>query len=154
MEAKEIVGGIVGITVVLLLIGFLLPVGYTAYHDDSVDHSTTLNYPGTITAIGQTVSINLTAVNASDNATFSIYESGALIDTQLIDLSATGTYVCPGGSVLVTPSVITAHLATVSISIDTQFGWEDGESAMFDVLGTLVIIALLIMVISFGTKDT
>lgn len=152
MGSKGIVGIVVGITVALLLIGILLPLGFTAYHADSRSHSTTLTIDGGITAIGQEgVSINLTAVNASANATFALYELGALVDTQLINLSSTGTFAAPGGSITVTPTAITANSATIDVVIPTNFRWDDGEVAMFGVIGILVMIGLLLAFIKIAT---
>jgi len=152
MEPKGIVGIVVAFVVALLLIGLLLPLGFTAYHSDSTTHSTTLTTTGGITAIGtEGVSINLTAVNTSANATFALYELGALVDTQLIDLSATGTFVAPGGSITVTPTAITANSATINVAIPTDFRWDDAEVAMFGVLGILVLIGLLLGFIKLAT---
>ena len=153
MEAKGIVPIVVGITVALLLIGYLLPMGFTAYHDDSKEYSTTLTTTGGITTIGhEAVSINLTAANASANATFALYEMGALVDTQLINLDATGTFAAPGGSITVTPTAITANSATIDVVIPTNFRWDTAEIAMFGVLGILVLIGLLLAFIAFAMK--
>ena len=152
MEPKSIVGIVVAITVALLLVGYLLPVGLTAYHSDSRTTSATLTTTGGITAIGtEGISINLTAVNASANATFALYDQGALVDTQLINLSATGTFVATGGSITVTPTAITANSATIDVAIPTDFRWDDGEVAMFGVLGILVLIGLLLAFIRIAT---
>ena len=152
MEAKGIVSIVIGVMVALLLIGYLLPMGFTAYHDDSRSYTTTLTTTGGITAIGQGVSINLTAVNTGANATFALYEMGALVDTQLINLDATGTFTAPGGSITVKPTAITASSATIDVVIPQQFRWDSNESAIFGVLGILVLIGLLLAFIGFAMK--
>ena len=152
MKPGVMVGIVVSITVGLLLIGYLLPIGYTAYHDDSKSYTTTLTTTGGITLIGQGVSINLTAVNASANATFALYEMGALVDTQLINLDATGTFAAPGGSITVTPTAITANSATIDVVIPTQFRWDDGEIGVFAVLGILVLVGLMLAFVGMAMK--
>jgi len=152
MNPKSIVVIIVGITVSLLLIGILLPMGFTAYHDDSKSYTTTLTTTGGITEIGQGVSINLTAANASANATFALYEMGALVDTQLINLDATGTFAAPGGSITVTPTAITANSATIDVVIPTNFRWDVGEIAMFATLGVLVLLGLMLGFVGLAIK--
>lgn len=152
MEAKGIVSIVMGVMVALLLIGYLLPMGFTAYHDDSRSYTTTLTTTGGITTIGQGVSINLTAANASANATLALYEMGALVDTQLINLDATGTFTAPGGSVTVTPTAIAASSATIDVVIPQQFRWDSNESGVFGVLGVLVLIGLLLAFIGFAMK--
>jgi len=152
MEAKGLVPIVIGITVALLLIGYLLPLAFTAYHDDTRSYSQTLITTGGITTIGQGVSINLTAVNASVNATFALYEIGALVDTQLINLDAAGTFVAPGGSITVTPTAITANSATIDIVIPSDYRWDSSEIAMFGVIGVLVLIGLLLGFIGIVMK--
>ena len=152
MNPKALVGTVIAVTVILLLLGTLLPLGYSAYHSDSQSHTTTLTTSGGITVIQSGVSINLTAVNASANATFALYEMGALVDTQLINLSATGTFVAPGGSVTVTPTAIDASSATIDVVIPTDFRWDSGEVAMYGVIGILVMMGLLLGFVSLATK--
>jgi len=152
MNAKAIVGIIVGVAVALLLIGTLLPMGFTAYHNDSKSYTTTLTTTGGITEIGQGVSINLTAANVSANATFALYEMGALVDTQLINLDATGTFTAPGGSVTVTPTAITANSATIDVVIPSNFRWDDGEIAIFAVLGILVMLGIMLGFVGLAIK--
>lgn len=152
METKGIVPIVIGVTVALLLIGYLLPLAFTAYHDDSKSYSQTLTTTGGITTIGQGVSINLTAANASANATFALYEIGALVDTQLINLDATGTFVAPGGSITITPTAITANTATIDIVIPSDYRWDSSEIAMFAVVGVLVLTGLLLGFIGFVIK--
>lgn len=152
MNAKPVVGIIVGVTVALLLIGTLLPMGFTAYHTDLKSYTTTLTTTGGITEISQGVSINLTAANVSANATFALYEMGALVDTQLINLDATGTFTAPGGSITVTPTAITANSATIDVVIPTNFRWDDGEIAMFAVLGILVMVGLMLGFVGLAIK--
>ena len=152
MNPKSIVVIIVAISVSLLLIGILLPMGFAAYHDDSKSYTTTLTTTGGITEIGQGVLINLTAANASANATFALYEMGALVDTQLINLDATGTFAAPGGSITVTPTAIAASSATIDVVIPTNFRWDAGEIAMFATLGVLVLLGLMLGFIGLATK--
>lgn len=150
MESKGIVAIIVGVTVALLIAGFLLPLGMEAYHNDSSAYSSTLTVSGGITNIGQTVSINLTATNASANATYAVYEAGTLIDTQLVTISTVGTFVLPGGTVTITPTTITAAGATSSITIPQEFGWGSGESDLFGIIGLLIMVALLLVFVSLA----
>ncbi len=152
MKPGVMVGIVVSITVGLLLIGYLLPIGYTAYHDDSKSYSTTLTTTGGITTIGQGVTVNLTAANSSADATIALYEMGALVDTQLIDLDATGTFTAPGGSITITPTAITADSATIDVVIPTQYRWDDGESGLFSVLGVLVLIGLMLAFVGMAMK--
>jgi len=153
MKPTGIVGIVVAITVGLLLIGYLLPLGFTAYHSESKTTSTTLTTTGGITAIGtEGISINLTAVNASANATFALYDQGALVDTQLINLSETGTFVATGGSITVIPTAITANSATIDVAIPTDLRWDDGEVAMFGVIGILVLMGIMLAFIRLA-KD-
>lgn len=152
MENKGLVGLIVGITVSLLLAGFLLPTGMEAYHNDLKTYSSTLTVSGSITDIGQTVSINLTATNASANATYAVYEAGTLIDTQTVTISTVGSFVLPGGTVSITPSAITAAGATSSITIPQEFGWAAGESDMFGIVGMLILVALLLVFVGLAVS--
>lgn len=152
MEGKSIVSLVVGITIALLVIGYLLPSGFTAYHDDSKSYTSTLTTTGGITTIGQAVSINLTAANADTNATLALYELGALVDTQTINLDAAGTFVAPGGTITVTPTAIGATSATIDVVIPAKFRWGSDESAIFDVVGVLVLIGLLLAIIAFAIK--
>ena len=152
MKPGVMVGIVVSITVGLLLIGYLLPIGYTAYHDDSKSYSTTLTTTGGITTIGQGVTVNLTAANSGANATIALYEIGTLVDTQLIDLDATGTFTAPGGSITITPTAITADSATIDVVIPTQYRWDDGESGLFSVLGVLVLIGLMLAFVGMAMK--
>ena len=153
MDPKGIVTIVVGITVALLLIGILLPMGFTAYHNDSKSYTTTLTTTGGITTIGQGVSINLTAANASANATFALYEMGALVNTQLIVLDATGTFAAPGGSITLTPTAITANSATIDVVIPTHFRWDADEISMFGVIGILVLVGLMLALIALAMKS-
>jgi hypothetical protein len=152
MDPKGVTTIIIGVTVALLLIGILLPMGFTAYHNDSRSYTTTLTTTGGITTIGQGISINLTAANASANATFALYELGALVDTQLVNLDATGTFAAPGGSVTVTPTAITTNSATIDMVIPTHFRWDTNEIAMFGMIGILVLVGLMLAFIAFAMK--
>lgn len=151
MKPNVMVGAVVSITVGLLLIGYLLPIGYTAYHDDSKSYTTTLTTAGGITTIGQGVTINLTAVNSGANATLALYEMGVLVDTQLINLDATGTFAAPGGSITVTPTAIDAS-TTIDVAIPANFRWDDGEVGLFSVLGVLVLIGLMLAFVGMAMK--
>lgn len=152
MKPNVMVGAVVSITVGLLLIGYLLPIGYTAYHDDSKSYTTTLTTAGGITTIGQGVTINLTAVNSGANATLALYEMGVLVDTQLINLDATGTFAAPGGSITVTPTAIDAS-TTIDVAIPANFRWDDGEVGLFSVLGVLVLIGLMLAFVAMALKS-
>ena len=77
---------------------------------------------------------------------------GALVDTQLIDLDATGTFTAPGGSITITPTAITADSATIDVVIPTQYRWDDGESGLFSVLGVLVLIGLMLAFVGMAMK--
>lgn len=150
MNGKSIVALVVGITVALLVIGYLLPAGFTAYHDTSETYTNTLTVALGPETIGQGITINLTAVNAATNATCALYEFGVLIDTQTIDLDATGTFTAPGGSVTVTPTEIGASSATVSTVIPTYYNWDTAETSIFGVLGLLVLLGLMLAILAFA----
>lgn len=152
MSGNGIVGIIIAVTVGLLIVGFLLPVGMQAYHNDSTAYTSTLTVSGGITDIGQTVSINLTATNASANATYAVYEAGTLIDTQLVTISTVGTFALPGGTVTITPTAITANGATSSVTIPQEFGWGSGESNLFGIIGILIMVALLLVFVSLAVS--
>jgi hypothetical protein len=152
MASNGIVAIILAVTVGLLIVGFLLPVGMQAYHNDLPTYSRTLTVSGGITDIGQTVSINLTATNASANATYAVYEAGTLIDTQIVTISTVGTFILPGGTVTITPTVITAAGATSSVMIPQDFGWGSGESDLFGIIGILIMVALLLAFVGLAVS--
>lgn len=151
-DGKAILGVVIAVCVGLLLVGYLLPVGMTAYHTENQIYTNTLSLTGGITAIGQGVSIDLTAVNESVNGTFAVYEIDTLIDTQVINLDATGSFVCPGGTVTVKPTAITADSATITVIIPQDFRWSDGENSIFSILGIFVLIGILIAFIWLATS--
>ena len=152
MASNGIVAIILAVTVGLLIVGFLLPVGMQAYHNELPTYSRTLTVSGGITDICQTVSINLTATNASANATYAVYEAGTLIDTQLVTISTVGTFILPGGTVTITPTAITAAGATSSVMIPQDFGWGSGESDLFGIIGILIMVALLLAFVGLAVS--
>lgn len=92
---------------------------------------------------------NLTAVNASSNATYELVSDGSTI-SNTINVNANATYSFDNGDVVVGVETVNSGNATANFTYNNDFAYSDSARSIWDILGLAIVLAAFLFVLGIG----
>jgi len=141
---------VVGIAVLGLLSAFLLPVAVNAIYADT----TTTTQQATLETVDVNGELNATldSTTAGTDATYTL-ESGDQSITNTITVGSNATFSFDRGDVVVTVTDSTSDNATAEYEYAKDFAYSSGASALWGILGLLLVLGAFLFVVGMALRN-
>lgn len=149
--ASKGVALVVGIAILGILASIMIPVAVNALYADT---SYTANQQDTGETLEINGELNATLDSVDDtggNATYTLNTSDQSI-TKTIDEGTNKTYSFDRGDVTVTVDTVNTANATATFDYPRDFAYSAGASALWGILGLILILAAFLYVIGFALR--
>lgn len=141
---------ILGIVVIGILLGYVLPIGIGAVTNPTEEVTFTQDV-NTDVDINPLIVSNVTEVNDGVNATVELTDSDTQsTTTATIDQGSTQTLTLEGNDIDVTVDDTTATSATLTYVIPSDYGWDSGSQSLFGLIPLFLVLVAVIAVIGFA----
>lgn len=151
-QAKKAVGIIVGVTVLALMAAFLAPVALNEINGDTTV-TVTQNTSETV-EINAELNATLDSVDTTNDSGTYILEADNQSITKTVSNGSTATFSFDRGDVNVTVNDVSTGEATADFSYPHDFPYSDGAQGLWDLVGLVLVLGILIFAIGIGLKAT
>lgn len=150
--AKVAVGVIVGVGILALMAGILLPVGIDGIVDDETYTET--QDVGEVVNVTSTLDSTLDSTDTGgDNATYTLSGPDSSV-SHTVDNGTTQDFALTGGTVTVGVEDVESSAATANYTVPKDFGWSSGASSIWFILDVAVILAVILAALGLALKAT
>jgi len=141
---------VVGIALLGILAAFLLPVAVNAINGDTT--TTIQQDTGTTVDVNGELNTTLDSVTAGTSATYTLESDGQSI-TNTVNVGSNTTYSFNRGDVVVTVTESNSGNATAEYEYAKDYAYSNGASALWGLLGLMLVLGVFLYVIGMALRN-